>query len=154
MITETAGRSTAAGIAWRCVRMRIPRALTRLPARLSGGIAPLWVAALAALVLVALLYEVARTEQEQSRGYAEFTMFPEGCTVDPERRRNVLRCRFIREGLYRVVFSRSLGEGTPLVSRGSCCPGRIAGSIESDSSVLIAVPPLRRDPVRATVFVP
>jgi hypothetical protein len=132
----------------------MPRALTRVAARLAGGIAPGWVAALAALVLVALLFQVARTEGEESRGYAEFTMFPEGCTVDPVRRRNVLRCAFLRDGLYRVVFSRSLQDGTPLVSRGSCCQGRIAASVESDVSVLIVVPRVRRLPVRATVFVP
>lgn len=132
----------------------MPSVVTRVAARLAGGISPRLVAALAALVLVGLLYEAARTEQEQSRGYAEFTMFPAGCSVDPLRKRNVLRCGFIREGLYRVVFSRSLGDGSPLVSRGSCCPGRITASIESDSSVLIAVPRLRSGPVRATVFVP
>jgi hypothetical protein len=129
------------------------RAVGRLSARLSDGLAPAFVAALAALVLVAILLSIAESEPEDSRGFAEFTMFPRGCAIDPVRTRNALNCQFIAPGVYRVVFSRQLGNGSPVVSRALCCPGRISASIESGSSVLIGVPRVR-DPVRATIFVP
>ena len=134
-------------------RTRLGAARTRSATWLREGAAPKLVALLAAVVLVAILVDIARTEREEPRGYAEFTMFREGCVVDAARRRNVVRCRFIRPGLYRVVFYRSLQGGSPIVSRGTCCPGVIGASIESDSSVLIVLPRLRA-PVRATVFVP
>lgn len=131
----------------------LPRHLRGLAARLRGGLAPALVAALAVAVLVAILLVIDDADRERPRGHAEFTMFPRGCTVDPLRRRNVLRCVFLRPGLYRVVFAKALGDGSPVISRGTCCPGRVTASVESNSTVLVQIPRSRR-PVRASVFVP
>jgi hypothetical protein len=131
------------------------RAIGALPKRLSDGLPVGFVAALAALAIVAILFAVARTDQEQPRGYSEFTMFAEGCAIEPSRRRNVVGCELIGRGLYRIYFTESLQGGTPVVSRGSCCPGRIGASPESDSTVIVSVPPVRaRTPIRASVVVP
>jgi hypothetical protein len=134
-------------------RARLGAARARSASWLREGAAPKLVALLAAVVLVAILADISRTEREEPRGYAEFTMFREGCAVDATRRRNVLRCAFIRRGLYRVVFTRSLTDAAPVVSRGSCCPGTVGASTESDSSVIVSIPSAR-EPVRATIFVP
>lgn len=113
-----------------------------------------FVAALAAAVLAAILVTVATREPKEPRGWAEFTITPLGCTVDARQQLHATLCLRIGDGVYRVLFTKSLTGGTVLASRGSCCPGRIAASIESDSSVLVVVERRVTRPIRASLLVP
>jgi hypothetical protein len=112
------------------------------------------VAVLAALVLVGILLVVARTDPGDTRGYAEFTMFREGCQVDRDRRRNIRVCVFAGRGVYIVNSAVSLEGATAIVSRASCCPGEIAASVVNEHQVVVVIPPVRRDPVRASIVLP
>jgi hypothetical protein len=105
-------------------------------------------------VLAAVLYTVSSHEATQSRGWAEFTMFPRSCAVDPKQRLNVTGCVIAGRRAYKITFTRSLSGATVLVSRGVCCPGEIRASVVDDRTVLIAIPKAPRPPVRGTVFVP
>jgi hypothetical protein len=132
----------------------IAGAAARASRRLADGIPTGFVAALAVLVLVGILYTVATREPKELRGYAEFTMFPEACTIDAGRQLNAQTCVRVARGVYRIAFTKPLDHSTPVASRGSCCPGRIAASVETDLAVLVVVPPRVRAPIRATVLVP
>lgn len=121
---------------------------------LSEGLPIVFVALLAALVLVAILYTIAHREPRELRGWAEFTMSAEGCSVDPRQRLNASVCQRVTNGVYRVLFTKSLTGSTVLASRGSCCPGRIAASIESDKSVLVVIERQPETRVRASVLIP
>jgi hypothetical protein len=121
--------------------------------RLADGLPVAFVAALAAFVLVAILYTVATREPKEPRGYAEVTMTPDDCSVDADKRLNARTCERVSPGLYRVNFSKSLEGSAVMASRGSCCPGPIGASAESDTAVLVVVPRVRQ-PIRATVFAP
>lgn len=130
------------------------RAVGRLFRRLAFGVPAGFVAALAAIVLVAILYTVATREPKEPKGYGEFTMFPEGCTVDTVRQLNLRGCHRVSPGVYRVVFAKSLEGSTAFASRGTCCPGRIRASIVTDRAVLVVVERRVRRPIRASVFAP
>ena len=147
---ESRGRISRAGAAVGRAPARMGRGIRRL----AEGIPASFVAALAALVLVAILYTVAAREPKEFRGYAEFTMSPRGCTVDARQQFNATICQRVARGVYRVTFRKSLKGSTVLASRGSCCPGPISASIESDRNVLIVIGRRARGPVRATVLVP
>jgi hypothetical protein len=123
---------------------------------LAEGLPPFAVAALAALVLVAILYTVASREPKEPRGYAEFTMFPRGCLIAAERRLNVERCVVLSRGSYRLHFTKSLEGATAIAVRGSCCPGAIGASVDpqTNRSVTVAIRRNFRRPVRAAVLVP
>ncbi|HEX8645999.1 MAG TPA: hypothetical protein VF715_03800 [Thermoleophilaceae bacterium] len=121
---------------------------------LSEGLPIAFVAFLAALVLVAILYTVAEREPKELRGWAEFTMSPNGCTIDPLQRSNASFCHPLGAGIYRLVFTKPLAGRTVVASRGSCCPGRIAASIAADGSVIVVVERRLRGPVRASVLIP
>jgi Flp pilus assembly protein TadG len=139
------------------VRQRVRQAAagaSRLARRTGEGVSGGFVAALAALVLVGILYTVATREPKEPRGYAEFTMSPGGCTVDPRQQLNVDVCVRVSNGVYRLTFTKSLTGSTVLASRGTCCPGRIGASFESERAVLVAIEPGVRGPIRASVFVP
>ena len=112
------------------------------------------VAALAILVLGAILYTETSHEPEQSRGWAEFTMFRLGCVIDPERRENVTSCTNIGPGLYRLTFTQSLAGSTAMATRGLCCPGQIRAGIPEDHAVIVAIPKPPKQPVRGAVFAP
>ena len=112
------------------------------------------VAALAALVLVAILFTVATREPEEPRGYAELTMYPQGCAVDPRTRLNAASCAVLGPGTYEVRFTKALSRAPAVATRGSCCPGPIAASVATDRTVLVVVGRRPRRPVRASVFVP
>jgi hypothetical protein len=121
---------------------------------LIDGIPIGFVAALAVLVLVGILYTVATREPKEPRGYAEFTMFRAGCAIDVDRQMNARVCEWVMPGIYRVQFMEPLDRSTPIVSRGSCCPGRIAASVEGTRTVLVVIPRRVRAPVRASILVP
>lgn len=123
---------------------------------MSSGFPRGLVALTAILVLVGLLYTVANREPKTTKGYAEFTMFRGGCIVDPHQRRNALGCDEVGPLTYRVRFANSLRGSTPLATRGTCCPGQIRASLDSDRAVLIAITkrPTTTQPVRANLFVP
>jgi hypothetical protein len=128
------------------------RALGRV---LAAGLPVRFVAALAALVLVLILYTVATTREEKGiRGYAEVTLFPRSCLVDPARQENVGSCQRVFPGVYVVRFTRSLEGSSIVVSRGACCPGRIAGSITQERVATLVIERRVRRPVRATVIAP
>jgi hypothetical protein len=128
--------------------------VARLTQRLAGGISTGFVAALAALVLIALLYTVSTREPKEPRGYAELTMSQDGCTVDSGAQLHARQCEVVSAGVYRVSFSKSLAGSTVLASRGSCCPGPIAASIEAPDAVLVVIPARVRGPVRGSILVP
>jgi hypothetical protein len=133
---------------------RSARAGASLSRRLAGGLSVGFVAALAALVLVAILFTVASREPKEAKGYAELTLFPKGCLVDSTRELHVRGCSFVAPGLYRVGFEKSLRGTTPVVSRGSCCPGRIRASVVADRAVMVVVERRLRRPIRVSVFTP
>jgi hypothetical protein len=136
------------------LRARAGRAAGGVARALTGGVPGAFVAALAAFVLVAILFTIASREPKELRGYAEFTMTEAGCTVEPRQQLNAAECTRISPGTYRVRFTKSLTGSTVLASRGSCCPGQIAASIQSDTEVLVVVQRRLRAPVRATLLVP
>jgi hypothetical protein len=130
------------------------RALFAHVRRLIDAVPPSFVAALAAFALAAILYTVATRTSKEIRGYAEVTLFPDGCTVDFTRQLRARDCQVVTRGVYRVTFTRSLASSTAIASRGSCCLGRIAASVETPRTVLLVVPRRIRRPVRASVIVP
>jgi hypothetical protein len=133
---------------------RAVRASGRLSRRLAEGIPTGFVAALAVLVLVAILYTIATREPKEPRGSGEFTMFPDSCLVDTSRQVNLERCEVLGPGVYRVHFTKSLVGSTPFVSRGSCCLGRIAASVTADRAVTVVIGSRPKGPIRASVLVP
>jgi hypothetical protein len=134
---------------------RVANALGRLARSLAEGIPGSFVAALAALVLVATLYTVATREPKEPRGYSEFTMFAQGCAIDRRRSFNVAFCRKAGNGVYAVTFTKSLSRSTAVASRATCCPGRIGASIVDDRTVLVSIVRVRFPrAVRASLVVP
>jgi hypothetical protein len=125
---------------------RCGRLIDRIPAS--------FVAALAAAVLVAILYTVAAREPKETRAYAEVTLYRNACVVDTTRELNANNCLVVSRGVYQVSFTTSLDGSTPIASRGSCCPGSIAASLETDRTVLVVVSPRPKRAVRASIFVP
>jgi hypothetical protein len=128
--------------------------LRRLAGAVPEGLPVPFVAALAACVLVAVLYTVARTESKEPRGYAELSLSAGRCDVDPGQSSNVSACVLVRPGVYQVTFRKSLAGSSVLASRGSCCPGPIGATRTSDTTVLIGLERRVTQPIRATVFVP
>lgn len=134
----------------RTVPTRAVRRCGRLVDRIPGS----FVAALAAAVLVAILYTVATREPKETRAYAEVTLYRNACVVDMTRQMNAGNCLALSRGVYRLSFTRSLEGSTVIASRGSCCPGTIAASVDTDRAVLIVIAPRIKRPVRASVFLP
>jgi hypothetical protein len=134
------------------------RALARLSTGENGGLAaglPVGlVALLAAVVLVAILYVVASREPDEIRGWAELRLAAGGCVVDHALSRNASTCERTGAGIYRVTFTKSLRGTTAVGSRGTCCPGRISASIDSERTVLVVVEPDVRAPITASILVP
>ena len=112
------------------------------------------VAVLAALVLVGILYTVATSDRRGPRGWAEFTLSPEGCSIDPHQQLNGRACVRQGPGTYRLDFNAQLSGATVVASRGTCCPGSISASVADPDSVLVVVERRVRGPIRATVFIP
>jgi hypothetical protein len=122
---------------------------------LAAGIPIRLVAALAALVLVAILFTVATREPEKIRGYSELTLFPKGCLVDATRERNALGCRRVGPRAYQVAFTKSLDGSTPIASRGSCCPGgSIGASAQGPRTVVLALNKRVKRPIRVSLIIP
>lgn len=133
---------------------RVRRATAQRTRRFANGFPTSFVAALAALVLVAILFSVATRNPKETRGYAEVTLYPDSCAVDASRQMNARECLVVAPGTYKILFTESLEGSTPVASRGSCCLGRIAVSIDTERSVLLVVPRRLKDPIRASVVVP
>lgn len=131
-----------------------PGRATRLRASLAGGLPVVLVAALAALVLVAILLTVAETDRRGPRGWAEFTVSPGGCSIDPHQHLNGRTCLRQGPGAYRLFFDADLTGSTVIASRGSCCAGSIAASIVGRDSVLVVVERRVRGRIRASVLIP
>ena len=132
----------------------VGRGIRRVSARLAEGLSIPLLVAVAVLALFGLLYTVASRDPHKPRGYAEFTMFRRGCLVDQARQQNAATCLFVAPGVYRVGFSADLEGSTVVASRGTCCPGRIAASIETDRTVLVLVQRRVRRPIRASLVIP
>jgi hypothetical protein len=124
--------------------------------RLSDGLPVIFVAALAALVLVAILFTVATREPKEARGYAEFTLFRQACLIHPLHSSNAMGCEYVSPGLYRVRFTKSLAGSTVVASRATGSGGQVSASIAGRASqaVLVAIEPRLRRPVVASVLVP
>jgi hypothetical protein len=135
-------------------RRRIAGALGRASGRLASGIPVGFVAVIAVLVLAGILYAVATRESEAVRGYAELTIFPDNCIVDLSRSISTVGCRQLGPRSYRVRFSKTIDDSTPIASRGSCCPGSIGASAETEQTVVLAVPRTVKAPIRVSVILP
>lgn len=133
---------------------RIARGVRGASGRFASGIPAGFVAALAALVLVAILFTVASDESGKPRGYVELTLFPDGCLIDQTKTVNAFRCQVIGPRTYRVLFTQSLKGSTPLASRGSCCPGSIGASVDTDRTVTIALLKKVKGATRVSVLLP
>jgi hypothetical protein len=133
---------------------RLTSPVRRLSGRLAGGISIGFLVALAALVLIAILFTVATRKAAEPRGYAEMTLYPKACLVDTTRQSGSVGCLFVGPRTYRVGFGRSLAGSTPIASRGSCCSGGIGVSTVTDHTVVLVVPSRVRRPIRASVFIP
>jgi hypothetical protein len=113
------------------------------------------VAAFAAFVLAAILYTIAtRDSSGAARGFAEVTLTPTGCSLDVRHEVNAVGCERLSGSSYRVTFTTSLAGSTVVAGRGSCCAGQIGASIDTDKSVLIALPRKASAPIRASVVIP
>jgi hypothetical protein len=135
------------------IRARVQRAFSEA-GRFSKGAPTAFVAAVAAFVLIAILYTIAAREPSETRAFAEFTLSRQGCAIEARTERHASRCERVSRGVYRVTFTQSIAASTVLASRGSCCPGPIGASLDSPASVLVVVPGPLRAPIRASVFVP
>lgn len=153
---ETNAEPSAAAPAERSRRGRAADRLRRLGRPLAGGLPVRFVAALAALVLIAILFLAASREPVKPRGYSELTLLRRGCLIDKTKDSNAVACQQTGPRTYRLVFSRSLKGSTPIASRGSCCPGAIGASIDDDRDTVVIVALGRRvkSPIRASVLVP
>lgn len=138
----------------RALARRGAGATRRLANVLPNGLSGPFLAAIAACVLIAILYTVASRDSNEPRGFAELTLSANACEVDPRQSSNAALCSFRSPGVYAVTFSKSLGGSAVLATRGSCCPGRISASIESDKVVVLAVEPRIPRVIRVAIFVP
>jgi hypothetical protein len=135
-------------------RRRMRQALGSGSKRFAEGIPVGLVAALAALVLIAILFTVASRDPAEPAGYAELSLTRGGCVIDQTKQANALRCVAIGPRTYRVTFTKPLTGSTAVASRGSCCPGRVGVSIDSPQTVLIAVDKRVTKPIRVSVLIP
>ena len=136
--------------------MKVSGVIGRVSQRLASGVPVGILAALAALVLIAILFSVATRGREEVRGYTELTLFQGSCLVDRSREMNAVGCSPIGPRTYRVAFSKPLDGSTPIASRGSCCPGAVGATAETDRTVTIALDRRvkRRRPVRVSLVIP
>jgi hypothetical protein len=125
-----------------------------LSQRLAEGIPVPFLVALAALVLVAILFTVATRKADEPRGYAALILFPDSCLVDQTRQRGTVGCQVVGKKTYRIGFVRSLKGSTPIASRGSCCAGGAGASVVSDHAVELVISGRVRGPISASVTVP
>jgi len=128
--------------------------VARVSRLLAVGLPVRFVAALAALVLIAILFTVATREPERLRGYTELTLLPNNCLIDPARGENVAGCQVLGPRAYRIRFTKSINGSTAIASLGSCCPGSVGVSPESEFTVVLSLPRPVKGPTRASVLVP
>jgi hypothetical protein len=87
--------------------------------------------------------------------YAEVSLHPDGCSVEPSRGLNADECQLTPvKGVYRLKFVTSLRESTAVASLGSCCPGSVRASVTGDKEVTLVVPRFTRSEMRASVVLP
>jgi len=136
--------------------VKISTVTRRASQRLASGVPVGFLAALAALVLIAILFSVATRGRDEVRGYTELTLFQGSCLIDRSRDLNAVGCTTIGPRTYRVAFSKPLDGSTPIASRGSCCPGAVGATAETDRTVTIALDRRvkRRQPIRASLLIP
>jgi hypothetical protein len=121
--------------------------------RLKTG-APWIVVAVIGLMAIAAVLAVAAIRTDDSpRGFAQVRATDGGCQVDPARSQDIVTCVRVRDDVYRIVFSREIGERAAIATRETCCPGQVLTTIESDRSVLISLPRERNYPVVFNVVV-
>jgi hypothetical protein len=113
------------------------------------------VAAAALLAILALVVIAAVRQPAAVRGYAEFSAFRYGCSLQPSSL-NVLRCRRVGPNLYVLDFSESLAGSTAVISRSTCCGGPSSAGIDprNHREVVVSFPRQHRYPVIASVVVP
>jgi hypothetical protein len=135
-------------------RSRALASARRILAPVGRNGAPLAAIAVVALVTMVALVIVANDRPRSAfTAFAEFSVTRDGCALEATRTLNASRCDLVGPGVFRLTFVKSLRHTTPIISRGSCCPGRVAASVVSDRSVIVAFPP-RRAPIRASVLLP
>jgi hypothetical protein len=128
------------------------RASRRLAGGIPAGIPVGFLVALAALVLVAILFTVATRKGAEPRGYAEMTLFRNGCLIDSTRQTGAIGCEIVGPRTYRIAFARTLKGSTPIASRGSCCVGGIGASVATEHAVILVVASRVKRPTRASVL--
>ncbi len=118
--------------------------------------APLWiVAGVVTLAVVALLASAAlRGGEGTARGWAQIRVVPGSCAVTGASARDVTDCFQVGRDTFRVRFARSLAGRVAVATRGTCCPGAINATVESDRIVLVTFPAESRYPVVFSLVVP
>ena len=106
-----------------------------------------------AVAVVAILAIAALRADDSPIGFASMSLSEGSCQISPERSKDVVACARVRDDVYRVIFVRPIGDRAAVATRETCCPGQVTASVESDRSVLIALPEQRRYPVVVTVAV-
>jgi hypothetical protein len=121
---------------------------------LRDGLPAVVVAVLAAVVLVGILVAVGTRGTRELRGYGQVTLSAGGCSVSPDERLNVLRCERVGDGVYRVFFNQPVAGSVVSATRGACCLGPVAASIESERVVLVVVDGVPRSQIAVSILVP
>ena len=122
--------------------------------RLRRGAPWLAVGAMAIVAVVAILAISTLQTDDSPRGFASARLAEGGCSVDVLRSKNAITCTRVTRGVYRIAFSHSI-KGRPVIAtRETCCPGVVGASVDSERTVLLALPNQRAYPVILTVVVP
>lgn len=107
---------------------------------LRDGLPLVTVAAVAIATLVAIVVVVNREPAPRATAFAELRISPTSCTIDFDHSYNAGVCEVLGGGRYRLHFLRALARTTPIVSRASCCAGRVSASVDADRhTVLIEI---------------
>jgi hypothetical protein len=135
------------------LRVRDAFGSQRLRSCLRSGLPVALVAALALIAVATLLVLANSRTNAKPVAYVEFSVTPTGCEIEVSRSYNATGCTVRGRGVYELSFATSLRHTSPVVSRGSCCPGPVGASVLRKRTVLVAFPRLRRV-ARATIVLP
>jgi hypothetical protein len=111
------------------------------------------VAFLALGCVLALLLAANTRTNAKPLAYAELSVRPGQCLIDPVRSYNVTACFAAGPRTMVLTAVPSLKHTTPVVSEGSCCVAVAGASVTGDREVTVAFRRLR-GVVRATVVLP
>jgi hypothetical protein len=120
--------------------------------------APMMALGILVVGLLAALVLIAGNNQPAVKAYAELIVTgPHGCTVTPERERNVIGCSprpDLGPKVFQIIFKKTLINSTPVVSLSSCCLGSVSASVLEPNSALVVFGPQTKYPATASILVP